>query len=163
MSLVDEDEALEFPRASPAPGHGDDHRCHPGAGRCLLLRLLLLPRDHAATRAVHDRGGDAADQAGRRVDQRLQRDQPPRPRAVHLQDGGPARLQDRIRRQRPQGQDDQGRRAHPLRTGGEESAKLLAQHIKGAKPIQDKRKGDAIDLALGTTWKGFGPVPTPTT
>ena len=46
---------------------------------------------------------------------------------------------------------------------GEESAKLLAQHIKGAKLIQDKRKGDAIDLALGTTFKGFGPVPTPTT
>ena len=46
---------------------------------------------------------------------------------------------------------------------GEESAKLLAQHIKGAKLIQDKRKGDKIDLALGTTWKGFGPVPTPTT
>ena len=41
-----------------------------------LLRLLLLPLDHAATRAVHDRGGDAAAQAGRRVDQRLQRDQP---------------------------------------------------------------------------------------
>jgi len=46
---------------------------------------------------------------------------------------------------------------------GEESAKLLAQHITGAKLILDKRKGDAIDLALGTTWKGFGPVPTPTT
>lgn len=46
---------------------------------------------------------------------------------------------------------------------GEESAKLLAQHIKGAKLIQDKRKDDKIDLALGTTWKGFGPIPTPTT
>ena len=46
---------------------------------------------------------------------------------------------------------------------GEESAKLLAQHIKGVKLIQDKRKDDKIDLALGTTWKGFGPIPTPTT
>jgi hypothetical protein len=45
---------------------------------------------------------------------------------------------------------------------GEESAKLLAQHIKGAKLIQDKRKGDTIDLALGTAWKAFGPAPTPT-
>lgn len=45
---------------------------------------------------------------------------------------------------------------------GEESAKLLAQHVKGAKLVRDKRKGDTIDLALGNAWKKFGPVPTPT-
>jgi hypothetical protein len=42
---------------------------------------------------------------------------------------------------------------------GVDSAKLLAQHIKGAKLVKDKRKGDTIDLVLGNGWKAFGPVP----
>lgn len=45
---------------------------------------------------------------------------------------------------------------------GEESAKLLAQHIKGAKLVKGKRKGDTIDLVLGNAWKEFGPVPKQT-
>ncbi|AXG12239.1 LytR C-terminal domain-containing protein [Intrasporangium calvum] len=47
-------------------------------------------------------------------------------------------------------------------TDGEESARLLAQHIKGARLVKDKRKGDTVDLVLGNAWKGFGPAPTPT-
>ena len=46
-------------------------------------------------------------------------------------------------------------------TDGEESARLLAQHIKGARLVKDKRKGDTVDLVLGNAWKGFGPAPTP--
>ncbi len=45
---------------------------------------------------------------------------------------------------------------------GEESAKLLAQHVPGAVLIDDKRKDETVDLALGDKWKQFGPVPKPT-
>jgi hypothetical protein len=45
---------------------------------------------------------------------------------------------------------------------GEESAKLLAQHVPGAVLVQDKRKDETIDLALGNKWKQFGPVPKAT-
>ncbi len=45
---------------------------------------------------------------------------------------------------------------------GADSAKLLAQHIPGIKLVQDKRADDTVDLVLGTGWKAFGPVPTPT-
>ncbi|GAA6527675.1 LytR C-terminal domain-containing protein [Intrasporangium sp. DVR] len=45
---------------------------------------------------------------------------------------------------------------------GEESAKLLAQHVKGAVLARDKRKGDTVDLVLGNAWKQFGPAPTAT-
>ena len=98
---------------------------------------------------MHDRGGDAADQAGRRVDQRLQRDQPPRPRAVHLKTA--AQRGFKIASVGNDPKDKTIKDVAHIRYGPEEeSAKLLAQHIKGAKAIQDKRKGDAIDLALGT-------------
>ena len=109
---------------------------------------------------MHDRRGSAAAQAGRRVDQRLQRHQPPWPRPVDLEDRG-----FKIAAVGNDPQDKTIKDVAHIRYGpaGEESAKLLAQHIKGAKLIQDKRKDDTIDLALGTTWKGFGPIPTPTT
>ena len=42
---------------------------------------------------------------------------------------------------------------------GAASAKLLATYVKGAVLVNDKRKGDTIDLVLGNAWKAFGPVP----
>lgn len=48
---------------------------------------------------------------------------------------------------------------------GEASAKLLKTHVPQAVLVNDKRKGDTIDLAVGAAWKGFGKVPvvvTPT-
>lgn len=45
---------------------------------------------------------------------------------------------------------------------GEESAKLLAQHVPGAVLVADKRKEETIDLVLGNKWKQFGPVPKAT-
>src|SRR5689334_6612901 len=48
---------------------------------------------------------------------------------------------------------------------GEASAKLLKTHVPQAVLVNDKRKGDTIDLAVGRSWKAFGKVPvvvTPT-
>ncbi len=48
---------------------------------------------------------------------------------------------------------------------GEASAKLLKTHVPQAVLVNDKRKGDTVDLAVGAAWKGFGKVPvvvTPT-
>ncbi|WP_374967859.1 LytR C-terminal domain-containing protein [Terrabacter sp. BE26] len=48
---------------------------------------------------------------------------------------------------------------------GEASAKLLKTHVPQAVLVNDKRKGDTIDLAVGQSWKALGKVPvvvTPT-
>lgn len=42
---------------------------------------------------------------------------------------------------------------------GEASAKLLAKHVPGAALVNDKRKGDTIDLSIGNAYKAFGPIP----
>jgi hypothetical protein len=48
---------------------------------------------------------------------------------------------------------------------GKESAALLKLHVPKATLVDDKRKGDTIDLVAGDAWKSYGPVPaapTPT-
>ena len=48
---------------------------------------------------------------------------------------------------------------------GAESATLLRTHVPGAVLVNDKRKGDTVDLVVGNAWKSFGAVPvvpTPT-
>ncbi|MEW1954315.1 LytR C-terminal domain-containing protein [Terrabacter sp. NPDC080008] len=48
---------------------------------------------------------------------------------------------------------------------GEASAKLLKTHVPQAVLVNDKRKGDTVDLVVGAAWKSFGKVPvvaTPT-
>ena len=52
-----------------------------------------------------------------------------------------------------------------LGPAGEASAKLLRTHVPQAVLVDDKRKGDTVDLVVGQAWKGFGKVPvivTPT-
>ncbi len=46
---------------------------------------------------------------------------------------------------------------------GLESAKLLLTHVPGAVMLNDKRKGDTIDLVVGNRWKSFGKVPVAAT
>ncbi|MFC7596457.1 LytR C-terminal domain-containing protein [Terrabacter sp. GCM10028922] len=48
---------------------------------------------------------------------------------------------------------------------GAASARLLKTHVPQAVYLNDKRKGDTIDLVVGQAWKSFGKVPvvaTPT-
>ncbi len=47
----------------------------------------------------------------------------------------------------------------------EASAALVKKYVPGATLVNDKRKGDTVDLVVGPTWKAFGPTPaapTPT-
>ena len=43
---------------------------------------------------------------------------------------------------------------------GASSAKLVHQHVPKAVLVNDKRKGDTVDLVVGAAWKSFGPEPT---
>ena len=48
---------------------------------------------------------------------------------------------------------------------GAESAALVRTYVPKATLVNDKRKGDAVDLVVGPAWKAFGPTPaapTPT-
>ena len=48
---------------------------------------------------------------------------------------------------------------------GTASARLVAQHVPKSVLVNDKRKGDTVDLVVGNAWKSFGPEPaivTPT-
>jgi LytR cell envelope-related transcriptional attenuator len=46
---------------------------------------------------------------------------------------------------------------------GAASATLVRKHVPQAVLVNDKRKGDTVDLVLGAAWKGFGSEPaTPT-
>ncbi|GAA2496744.1 LytR C-terminal domain-containing protein [Terrabacter carboxydivorans] len=48
---------------------------------------------------------------------------------------------------------------------GADSAQLVKTHVPQAVLVDDKRKGDTVDLVVGNAWKGFGkvpPLPTPT-
>ncbi|GAA2747590.1 hypothetical protein GCM10009868_37720 [Terrabacter aerolatus] len=48
---------------------------------------------------------------------------------------------------------------------GADSAKLVKTHVPQAVLVDDKRKGDTVDLVVGNAWKSFGKVPvvpTPT-
>jgi hypothetical protein len=48
---------------------------------------------------------------------------------------------------------------------GADSAKLVKSHVPQAVLVNDKRKGDTVDLVVGNAWKSFGKVPvvpTPT-
>jgi len=48
---------------------------------------------------------------------------------------------------------------------GAASANLVRSHIPQAVLVNDKRKGDSVDLVVGQAWKSFGKVPvvvTPT-
>jgi hypothetical protein len=42
---------------------------------------------------------------------------------------------------------------------GEASAHIVLLHVPKAVMVNDKRKGDTVDLVLGNSWKGYGPVP----
>jgi hypothetical protein len=48
---------------------------------------------------------------------------------------------------------------------GADSARLLKQYVPKATYVNDKRKGDTVDLVVGDAWQAFGPTPaapTPT-
>jgi len=45
---------------------------------------------------------------------------------------------------------------------GEESAKLVAQHLPGAVLVKDDRADETVDLVIGNGYRNFGPVPTTT-
>src|SRR5690348_14794920 len=40
---------------------------------------------------------------------------------------------------------------------GAESAALVHTYVPKATMVNDKRKGDAVDLVMGPSWKAFGP------
>ncbi|GAA5030238.1 hypothetical protein GCM10023258_27320 [Terrabacter aeriphilus] len=42
---------------------------------------------------------------------------------------------------------------------GAASARLLKTHVPQAVYVNDKRKGDTVDLVVGQAWKSFGKVP----
>ncbi|MFM6847720.1 MAG: LytR C-terminal domain-containing protein [Terrabacter sp.] len=42
---------------------------------------------------------------------------------------------------------------------GAASARLVRAHVPGGVLVNDKRKGDTVDLVVGQAWKAFGKVP----
>ena len=42
---------------------------------------------------------------------------------------------------------------------GAASARLVKAHVPGGVFVNDKRKGDTVDLVVGQAWKAFGKVP----
>ena len=42
---------------------------------------------------------------------------------------------------------------------GAASAQLVKSHVPQAVLVDDKRKGDTVDLVVGQAWKNFGKVP----
>ena len=42
---------------------------------------------------------------------------------------------------------------------GAASARLVKAHVPQAVAVNDKRKGDTVDLVVGAAWKNFGEVP----
>jgi hypothetical protein len=46
---------------------------------------------------------------------------------------------------------------------GAASARLVKAHVPGAVYVNDKRKGDTVDLVVGRAWKSFGKEPVEVT
>ena len=58
-----------------------------------------------------------------------------------------------------------GKQVAQIRFGpeGAESARLVRLHVPKAVLVNDKRKGDTVDLVVGAAWKSYGAVPAVST